>query len=293
MANNQCRLKNLKFKSFECHILSFEPESRVLVKWSLEPTSQNLKNLVYFIDRGESPEDLKQLNAKGIPSGGLCEYVDYEVRLKDTEKLYYYRVRAVELNDAHTVELQTFQTAPFIWEGTPDTVASYIIEEHLFAFREVYGMPALIFKKMKEGARCPECWDTVLKRVTKSTCTTCMGTGYLGGYYPFIEAWMDFNPDPKMTVISEFGERQPSQTDALFTNYPQLTSGDLIVELQSNRYWRISNVRNTEKNRTTILQVMRLDEINRSDVEYNIEVPVDVRLRLLDQLKKREALPEF
>lgn len=288
------RLRDIRFKSHEVHIMSFEPEARILVKWCLEPTAQNIKNLRFFIDRGETPEDLKQISGPdGIPYNGRYEYLDFTGLLRNTEKLYYYRIRAVEFNDAGDTPLQTFQTPPFHWEGEPDLVSMYIIDEHLFAFRYVYGMPIAIFKKRTEGGRCPECWDTVLKRVTKSKCLTCLGTGFIDGYYPLIEGWMDFNPDPAIVSISEWGERQPNQTDTLFTNWPQLAVGDIIVEMESNRYWRVTNVRNTEKNRTTILQVSRLDEINRSDVELNLHIPDEVRLRMLKELQCRENKPEF
>lgn len=286
-------LKNLQFKSMEVRVLSYRPEPRILVSWELNPTTQNLKNLFFFIDRGESPSNLVPINQTPIPYNALYEYVDMTGKMRDLEKFYYYQIRAVEFNPAHTVPLQTFKSKILTWEGELDITASYIIEEHIFAYEEVFGMPTLIFKKKREGTRCPVCFDTVLKRVTKSNCTTCLGTGFVGGYYSHIEAWMDFNPDPKVVSISEFGEKQPSQTDVSFTNYPLMHGGDIIVELSQSRYWRVENIRNTEKNRTTILQVMRLDEINRSDVEYEIVVPEEVRARMLAKLHAREKRSEF
>lgn len=285
------KLKNIRFKNVDARILSIEHISRVLVRWALEPTTQNLKDLKFFIDRGESPEKLEQINTTPILANAIYEYIDYTAKLKDVEKIYYYRVRAVEFSNGTPV--QTFYSPLITWEGEHDLVSLYIIEEHIFAHRYVYGVPTVIFKKMKEGAQCSDCWDYILKRSTRSNCLLCKGTGFVDGYYPLIEAWMDFNPDPKQVQIAEFGERQPSQTDIQFTNYPLLNPGDIIVELEPNRYWRVSNVRNTEKNRTTMLQVCRLDEINRSDIEYKLEVPDEVRHRLLDELEVRERTPEF
>ena len=69
--------------------------------------------------------------------------------------------------------------------------------------------------------------------------------------------------------------------------------GDLLVELSTNRYWRLSNARTTEKNRVTMLQTCRLDEVNRSDIEYDIKVPDDLRKMMLDKLEKREKTSEF
>lgn len=288
-------LKNIEFEKTDIKIISISNHSRILVSWSIKPTTQNLINLFFFVDRGESPTELRQISSTPIPANTLYEYLDETPHLIDSEKVYYYRVRAVEMFQGTAV--QTFSSGPHTWEGVPDLVAFYIIEEHLFKHQYVSGTPALIYKKVKEGVRCTECWDNVLKRVTISHCVTCHGTGFMGGreggYYAPFDAWMDFSPDPKQVQIAEFGARQPRQVDVEYTNYPILVPGDLIIELTDNRYWRVSNTRTTEKNRTTMLQIFRLDEINRSDIEYNVKVPEEARKRLLDELEARERLTEF
>lgn len=286
-------LKNIQFKDLDVHVLNYRPAPRVLVKWGLVPTAQNIKNLLFFVDRGESPSEMRQLNAIPIMYNDVFEYIDHEGKLKDTEKYYYYQIRAVEYNPAHTTPLQTFSSEVISWEGTLDTVANYVIEEHLFAYRYVFGTPIIIFKKKREGTHCPVCFDVVLKRVTKSNCTTCLGTGFINGFYKPMEGWADLNPDPKAVSIMEFGERQANQTDMQFTNYPLLNGGDIIIELTQTRFWKISNVRNTEKNRITMLQVARMDEVNRSDIEYNLVIPEDMRTRLLAEMAAREKKNEF
>ena len=79
------RLRDINFKLAEVHIMSFEPDTRLLVKWCLAPSSQNLKNLRFFIDRGESPEDLKQINGpEGIAFDAPYEYLDFTGLLRNT-----------------------------------------------------------------------------------------------------------------------------------------------------------------------------------------------------------------
>lgn len=287
-------LKNIKFKSVSARLLTIQPEPRILIKWCLEPTVQNLKNLFFFIDRSESENllDFKQITGP-IKYNALAEYLDFNAKLEDFDKFYNYQIRAVEYNLAGDTPLQTFASEQFTWAPDLDLTASYIIEEHLFLFKDVIGAPTLIYKKMTEGPRCTECWDSVLKRVTKSNCITCKGTGFIKGYYEPVEAWMDMNPDPKAVSISEWGIRQQGQTDILFTDYPSIMIDDVIVELENNRYWRVSNARETEKNRATILQMARLDEINRSDIELHIKVPENVRSRMLKYLFDRKKRVEF
>lgn len=284
-------LKRIEFEEISVTVLSIEHLSRVRVGWKLAKSAQNLSRLRFFIDRGESPSEMKQLNATPLTNGDLPEYVDETPNLKDLNKIYYYRVRAVEYDNG--VPVQTFTSKETTWDGDLDLVGIYVVDEHDFAMRWVFGVPAMVFKKRHDGTYCPECWDKVLKRVTKSQCLTCYGTGKVGGYYPPIDVWMSFEPDPKVDQVTEWGRRQPTQTDIMFTNYPLLGVDDIILELKPNRFWKVSNVRGPEKNRTVMLQFARLDAVNPSDVEQRLEVPLDRKLALLADAEKREKEREF
>jgi len=284
-------LRNIRFKVPSVVVLSIEHFPRILVSWELEPTAQNLGCLKFFVDRGESPSEFQELTKEGIPYSSPHEFIDETPITQDLNKVYYYRVRAVEFVNGTPV--QTFASEASTWDGNLDLVGLYIVEEHLFALRHVYGVPAMIFKKRRDGAYCTECWDDVLKRITKSSCRTCYGTGRVGGYYPPIDAWMHFEPDPHSEGVAEWGRRQASQTDIQFTNYPLLSPDDLIVELKLNRFWKVVNVRAPEKNRTTILQMARLDAVNPSDIEYKIQIPEERRLLMLKEEDEREEEREF
>jgi len=292
MTISTAQLKNLRFKSTSVMVLSIEHTTRVLIRWELEPTAQDLKNLKFYVDRTLSPNEWEQLNAEGLSAFGLYEYVDYSALITDMHKMYYYRVRAVEEAPDGTA-LQTFASKENTWDGDLDLVSLYITEEVLFAHRWVYGVPAMVFKKKADGGYCPNCWDPVLKRITRSSCTTCFGTGKIGGYYPPIDVWMNFEPDPKTEEVTEIKLRQTSRTMAQMTNYPILTPDDMIVELKPNRYWKIVSVQYTEKNRTIFLQFPQLSAVNLSDVEYLVPVPDDRRRILVSQHEAREKEREF
>lgn len=284
------KLKDLKFKSLSVVVLSTNP-GRVLVNWELERTAQDLRNLRFFVDRGESPEELVQISVEGIRANDFSEFVDYTPNMLDLHKVYYYRVRAVEF--IGTTPAQTFTSDVSTWDGNLDLVGIYVVEEHFFLHRYVAGVPVMIFKRRRDGTYCPECWDAVMKRVTKSNCQTCYGTGKLAGFYPAYEAWMNFEPDPKSVQVADWGQRQISQTDIQFTNYPLLTDGDIIVELKPNKVWKVSNVRYPEKNRTIMLQIARLDAVNPADIEYKVPVDQDRRRALVAELEVREKEREF
>lgn len=283
-------LKDIQFETTSAQILSIECMTRIAVQWELKETRQNTSVLRFYVDRAEVPTKWTTISP-ALPSTQR-EFVDYTGKLKSLDKTYYYRVRAVEVQSG--MEVQTFTAESVTTEARPDLTALYVIEEHLYKHRYVSGLPSLIYKKMKEGTKCTDCWDKVFKRVTKSNCQTCNGTGFSGGgYYPPIESWIDYQPDPKVVSIAEWGEREISQTDIEFTNYPLLSPGDLVLELQPHKFWRVSNVRPVQKNRAVMRQVARLDAVNRSDIEYKLEVDENVRSRMVAELEERLDEPEF
>lgn len=288
------RLKNLSFEIVRSQVLSIDRCSRVLIEWKLKNTSQNLSNLKFFIDRGESPESLKPITAGLKGTKELRQFIDETPKMLNLEKNYYYRLRAVEFNGI--TELQTFTSETFTWHGALDAVGLYVVDEHLFEHEHVDGSPVAIFQKMKEGVRCTGCYDKVLKRVSKSDCKECHGTGFSGGgYYEPFFGWAKFEPDPKIVQIADFGEKEIKQTDMTFTNTPELSNGDIIVELKPSTLHRVGPVRRTQKNRTVILQIARLDEVNRSDIEHDLvrDIPDDIRTKMVKQFEERGTLPEF
>src|SRR5688572_9350229 len=157
------KLKNIRFKQVSVTVLSIEHICRVLITWELEPTAQNLKDLKFFVDRGESPSEFNQLDAVPVSANALYQYVDFTANLVDLDKIYYYRVRGVEYQGSTPV--QTFTSEPTTWDGDLDLVGLYVVEEHLFKHRYVDGVPTMIFKKRHDGVYCPTCWDPVLKRI--------------------------------------------------------------------------------------------------------------------------------
>jgi hypothetical protein len=171
--------------------------------------------------------------------------------------------------------------------------ALYIIEEHIYKHQYVTGVPCFIYKKKHDGSYCPECWDEVLKRVTKSNCKTCYGSGRIDGYYLPAEGWVEFGPRNEVAQVGMQGVIQPDKTSAEFTDYPVVRIGDLIREIRPNYIWRVTAIIQPEKSRTNLLQQFQLSAVNRSDIEYKLAYPEDHAKVLLDEFETRLRTPEF
>jgi hypothetical protein len=284
-------LKNIQFKDLKAMVLSIQPQGRVFISWNLHPTTQDLSSLKFFVYRGESPHSLKAIST-GTTIDDPFHFIDF-TDLIDVYRLYWYQIHAVEYD--HTgAPLHTFKSEHFTWDGEQDLVGIYIVEEHEFAHRYVYGVPALIYPRKRTGIYCPECFDKVLKRVTKSRCFTCFGTGYVGGFYKPIEKWLEVMTAPADdTKIAERGDVQNPKTMIRLTNYPIVKDGDVIVEMQQDRYWKINAVTPSEKHRYPVLQICDVSEIGRTDVEQFIQVDPRVRERLVSELVFQRREREF
>ncbi len=283
-------LRNIKFESNLAQVLCGDRFPKVLIRWKLEKTRQNLRQLKFVVFRGESPEDMKPISNE-IAHDDLYEFVDTTPLIKVFQKNFYYQVIAREYRSNAVV--QTFESDLFTWDIGEDLVGTYIIEEHEFKYRYIAGTPCMVLKRKRNEVHCPDCYDTVLKRVTKSNCQTCYGTGKLGGFYQPIPLWMDLNPQQEAVAIADFGEKQTGQTDGELTNYPLLDPGDLIIEVMPNKIYRVESIFRAEKRQVVLRQLVRLNQVNPSDIEYRIPVDEDIRKRLVDEFEDVRNEREF
>lgn len=281
-----------KFKEIIIDIYRVSMPSRTIISWEWEKSVIPVSRYKIDVYRGESPEEMERI-ARDIPAGMFTEFEDNTARLITKNRTYYYQVVAKNCTTGKEVKSE-----PTTKEGDLDLVGIYIIEEHEFLFRHIVGVPSFIYKKQTDSkTRCPDCWDEVLKRVTKSNCQTCHGTGMIGkgvgGYYNPTYTWIDYSPDPELVQTTQWGKVEPTQTDIFMSNYPRMSVGDIIFELTTDKRWRVINVRDTEKRRTKMLQIVRLDLINKDQVEYTIKVPDEIIRRASEELNESKAEKEF
>lgn len=279
-------------KSINVDVYRVGPPSSTVVSWEWKDSVIPLCRYEMSVYRGESPEEM-ELIASGIKADLFDQFEDNTARLMSKHRTYYYRVEAKNTSTGSIVESEKITP-----EGNLDLVGMYVIEEHDFLFRHVTGVPTVIFKKQTDGeTRCTDCWDTVLKRVTKSSCNSCHGTGFIGrgvgGFYNPTITWCDFSPDPEVIQITQWGKVESTQTDIFMSNYPRISVGDIIIEVLTNKRWKVSNVRDSEKRRVKMLQIVRVDMINKDQTEYKIDIPKEIMETARQQLKESKDEREF
>lgn len=196
---------------------------------------------------------------------------DIQVSLLHKWRQYYYKIRVVHRT---TAQEETFGPSSSL-EPEPDLIAAEIIRQEDMLFREFAGRRCTLFPSRTFGPAC-SCYDVVTKRVTRSGCRSCFGTGWLGGFMSPVEVFVQIDPFPKTSQRSSLQERQPSDTAGRMISFPPVAPGDILVESE-NRRWRVISVTPTQRLRATVRQELQIHEIPKGDIEYALPVKVDAK----------------
>ena len=277
------------FKRVNVTIFVAGSPSLTVIDWEFNPSVIPLSRYEITIYRGESPTEMTAIGGP-LKAAEFTEFEDRSARLFSQDRIYYYKVFAKNLETGTIVESATSHR-----DGLPDIVGNYVVEEHNFLFKQVIGLPSYVYKKQKQGeARCSNCWDPVLKRTNKSTCYECHGTGFagmgIGGYYNPTYTWIDYSANIQNETVNQWGKTNEKQADLFMSNYPRLSVGDVIVELLSDRVWKVFMVRETERRRSPMLQIIRADQCDKDSVESHIHsmVPDSIRERARKEMDDRK-----
>ena len=286
----------IAFKSVQAVILSRFP-TKVVVRWQMTGNAVDLADYEFYVDRGEAENNqagfqhvdiqqrpvlpatahLETLNLKPISRSidGLDDmwFLDMSPELRNLSLTWLYQVRCRNKNTQE--ELVSKQVS---FDGDLDLVGLYIADEVNFLLEDTTGTPCYIYRRKRDGAYCPKCFDPIQKKRLLSRCEVCYGTNWVGGFYDPIDAFVDLSPNPKNIEMAPRGETQSNDSHVLMANFPEVYPGDVIREISGGRMWRINTVPVTEKHRTLLLQLPSVSEIKPGDIEYDL--PSDERFSL-------------
>jgi hypothetical protein len=302
----------VSFKTIQVVALSRFP-AKVLVQWQTTLSGADLADYEFYIERGSASENNPGFQHKTIyqtpempPTqhtvtqnfrsiskaiDGLDNswYLDFTPELLNLTISMSYRVRCRK----KSTQEECLSSAVGLGGGL-DLVGLYIADEVNFELEDATGEPCLIYNRRRGGIPCPECFDPIQKKRSISNCSRCYGTNWVGGFYDPIDAYVDFNPNPKNALITQFGETQENMTRVIIANYPIVFPGDIIRELRTNRLWRVGQKVNiAEKRRVTLLQFPEVVEIKPGDIEYKIPIDEKFLLAKVAEFEATKARREF
>lgn len=231
------------------------------ISWVVKPTIEIIADYTFGIMRSNSPEGPYDLI---VEVQDTFHYDDFEINQKSGNRIFYYKIRILSpAGDYHDY-------GPWYNTVNPDSLALELIRKKNVAL--YYGStPAVeieIFVRKTWGTYCPECFDHVKKRKTKSNCSLCYNTNYIGGFFKPVVTRGFFGPSTK--VIQRMGfEMTPEAIYIETANYPLLSPEDIIKQHSIKRY-RIVNVRTSTRGTYIISQFAQVAEVNPNDIEYEL-----------------------
>lgn len=287
--------------------------AKVLIRWETNISGPELKDFEFSVMRQVEGQDgrpgFQDVDIDGKPNNPKAVslnpkalsyisawidgldfpwFVDFSETLKSLTQASYYKVVCRNKNTQ-----ETYFSEEFSWEGELDLVGMYIVDETNFLLKDTVGVPCAIYQRKRGGIACTKCFDHIQKKRLSSSCRSCYGTNWVGGFFNPIDTYVDLSPNPRNANVELWGEVNQNETQALMSNFPTVSPGDLIRELRDNRMWRVTLVAPTEKRRCQMLQMVRLSEVKSGDIEYSIPNDERFQLQKIEELNQIKEKREF
>jgi len=250
---------NLQVDHFERNVLH--------IQWEVSMDNEDVGEYSYGVYRSES-----QANGFELVSG-LAEdarkFIDGSVNTFKIGRTYFYKIIATRIDNT-TLKVESDPG----WVGSdPDCIALDIVRRERLLLRQYLKVKCYVLTARTTGARCPNCWNPVRKRISRSNCTVCQGTGFAKGFYTMEPTYFKFNPSPKMLRASGMGPLEKGETNAWTSNFPILKSNDYIIEVGNGNIWRVKSMVTSEKSRYIIRQMVAVKAEEKGSELYDIKLP--------------------
>lgn len=235
--------------------------TEMYIDWSMEGSR-------FSVYRSTSPQDDFQL----LGETDQRFFVDTTGNFYDENIRYYYRI------EGYVGDLKVDEEGPeTLIYNTKDAVAGKFIYEYNVVLSVMRNPKVCFLLKMREGTKCPNCWNPVTNRVQFADCDVCNGTGIIQGYHPPVISRISQDVSQLQLASGEMDEDKVnlSPIRAWIPNYPLLYPEDVMVDINNQRY-KVVNVARRTKSQFVIRQVLDLSPLEKGHPAYNVEVDREV-----------------
>lgn len=222
--------------------------------------------IAFDVYRTGAEEPLTKLNIKP-----LTQYFYEDFGLKPASKLFdvtYF----IDIIFPFTSEKQ--RVGPIHLVSQPRLARTFFVarrmdEKHGIEYSSHTGIELDIYKRLHWGEKCTECYNEVLEAATTSDCESCLGTGFVGGYWNPISVLGKLEPLAlSRNLLDRLNFQENVNTQAHMRAFPVLREDDIIHEKRRNVLWYAQAVQLVEHGRYPVKQLLELREIERNSPLY-------------------------
>ena len=244
------------------YILPKYPD-KIFVQW--EVNNHQSGNYLFDIYISDNPEfGFEKINQYPVVND---HYYGFSFNLLTKEEYPYIKVKA-------SINKDTFESAPQGLFYDLDK-HQYLIVKEIIRKKDLNrhlntGIKCAILKRRIFGEDCNYCKDIHTGLITDTRCKYCYGTGKLGGYHKAIYNNVEIIIRQLDKTPSELGTIENRVGTASIT-YPIVQKGDLIIDTDKNRRFRVNKIQRQILKTYPIDQQVDIRMISPKDIEYQIK----------------------
>lgn len=247
---------------------------RTTVSWAMDPAFVEPGPWTFALQRGHAPTETSWENIAVVVDQPWI--YDNRPIVNTIGTPTYYRIKLVDGNGVEHYSQVQVTTA--YWGRYDWSLAKEIIRKETLLSRKKTGVSGWLLKRRYFGERCPVCTNQVTGQVQKSACTTCFGTGIVGGYYPAFEYWVTMNATQRMRKLTaDQGLLSTTIESVRALAYPIVEGNDVWVHGDTNtRYFVSSDIKAVARHRgINLILDLVLNEVPADHIVYKFPIVCD------------------
>lgn len=229
---------------FELYVAS-APTGGSIVYWGMDRAFNGVPPYTFTLEWAEAPDGEWETVTTVVDTYFAVDPVQ---RMYAKEQQSCYRVRAAytEPCSGAAVEATSYAVQSYgTWTKRDWLIAREISRKELLLQRKYTGWSGNLLKRRIWGADCPVCADWDTDDPTFGKCTTCHGTGKLGGYWPGHAVYgyqMQAGPTKEQVSDPNVGMVENIALALRMSAYPHISTYDVFVENDTGRRFIVRKV---------------------------------------------------
>lgn len=241
--------------------------------WHLQWRFEDLpNNHTIDIERASGPEGpWEVIDTVGAQS---ITYDDQSVPRRSLFTILWYRLKVRDGNGDVVLT-----SKPITNEKQADKFTAEIIRQYEIRLQGsdvhpgYYARFFACYKRAVDGKTC-DCVDEVTGDRKRDRCPLCLGTGYLESWsnpVTFRGAFMD--GETRTTNIRNLTEEESLTRQMWTANYPVLEPGDVLVEKDNERHWKVDTISVSNPNDVMVSQRAQIELMDHEYIENQLTYP--------------------
>lgn len=244
----------------------------VLVAWTMDPAFAEPGPYKFLLQRGRAANDDQWVDvATTVDQPWL---LDQSPKLLPHDYSTYYRIIVTDGNGKQYTSQVAHSSSDwghYDWRNVRE-----ILRKEEMLQRKRAGAEGWLLKRRAWGDQCPVCTDVDTGTVRDSHCSTCYGTGVVGGYYAPLPYMTTVDPTQRLKrLTADQGLTVATMLTVRALAWPSPEQNDVWVNAKTNVRYRIAAdiVQAAVYRGVPLVLNLHLEELPNTNMVYDVPTP--------------------